>query len=146
MNILLALLWFLIGFVAVNSLKVLHIRRSMRKLQSKPAYSALSETELIKTAYRKSLPFIPPYYLIIWIVCSTFYFLLHTSPNIYKDALITGILWWLVTLLLEMLLWVKVQHKFQLTWKEMYMNSQPWLSLSYYAVLISPLILSVILK
>lgn len=146
MNIPLALLWFLIGFLAVNSLKFSHLRRTMRKLQLNPAYTEYPEAEIMKIAYRKSLPFTPAYYLLVWIVCSTFYFLFHTSPNIYIDALSTGILWWLLTALLEMLLWVKAEHKLRLTWKSMYMNSQPWLSLCYYAVLISPLVLAVILK
>lgn len=145
MNIFLALIWFLIGFLAVNGLKLLHIQRTVQKLKLKPAYSSLSEPEIITIANRKVQPYSPSYYLVIWLVCSTFYFLLHDSPGIYKDALFTGILWWLLTLILETVIWVKGSHKYKLTWKEMYMNSQPWLSLCYYAVLVSPLILSMIL-
>jgi hypothetical protein len=146
MNLPLSILWFVIGFIAVNGLKLFQIQRKVQKLRLKPENPQKSESELIKAAYQKSQPYVPGYYLLVWIVCSTFYFLLHNSPGIYKEALMTGALWWLLTLLLEMVVWVKSSHKYQLTWKEMYMNSQPWLSLNYYAVLISPLILSMILK
>lgn len=146
MNISLALLWFVIGFVLVNGLKTLHILRSSEKLKLNSAYSGMDQSGRIKSAYKKSLPFIPVYYLFVWIICSIFYFTRHDSTQIYFDALKTGILWWLLTLLLEMLGWVIVKHKLQLSWKEMYINSQPWLSISYYAVLISPLIISLIIK
>lgn len=146
MNLPLALLWFLVGFLAVNGLKTLHILRSSKKIQQKLSNNGISSSESIKKAYQKSLPFIPLYYLLIWIICSIFYFHQHESPRIYLDALNTGILWWLLTLLLEMLVWVIFNHKLKLSWKEMYMNSQPWLSISYYAVLISPIVISLIIR
>ena len=145
MNLPLALLWFLIGFVLINGVKVLHITRSAKKLQNLSVNPGSSSEKHLKTGYRKSLPYTPVYYLFVWLTCSTFYFSNHASVNIFTDALKTGILWWLLTLLFEMLIWVIAKHKLQLTWKEMYVNSQPWLSISYYAVLISPLILSMII-
>ena len=145
MNIILALIWFVVGFTLVNGIKVLHIVRSGRNLQKKSVKSDPASDNFFKIAYKKSLPYTPIYYLFVWLMCSTFYFSYHTSNDIFSDALKTGISWWLLTLLLEMLLWVIFRHKLQLSWKEMYMNSQPWLSISYYAILISPLILSMII-
>ncbi len=144
MNILLALIIFLIGFSVVNGLRLLHIHYSMLKLKSEAADPELSEPRLIQTAHRRSLPYVPVYYLLVWMACSSFYFAFHASPGIYRDAIFTGILWWLLTLLLETLLWVKARHKYRLMWKEMFINSQPWNSLAYYAILISPLAISII--
>ena len=145
MRIPLALLWFSIGFVLVNGLKMLHIVRSANKMQEQTGYTSQETEDFQKKAYKKSLPYTPVYYLIVWLLCSTFYFSQHTAAHVFSDGLLTGILWWLLTLLLEMLLWIIARHRMQLSWKEMYMESQPWLSVSYYAVLISPLILSMII-
>lgn len=145
MNLYLAIIWFLVGFVLVNGLKALHILGSGKRQKKKSVNKNVNPAQFTQSAYRKSLPYTPVYYLTVWMLCSTFYFLQHTPANIYKDALLTGIFWWLLTLLLEMLLWTVVRHRFQLTPKEMYMHSQPWISLAYYAVLISPLVLSMIL-
>lgn len=145
MSFTIAILWFFVGFVLSNGLKYLHISRASKKLQLKSSNKELSEDYFLKTAYLKSLPIIPLYYLLVWMLCSVFYFIMHKSANVYTEALFTGLFWWLLTLLLEMLLWVKTKHKLQLSWKEMYMKSQPWLSISYYAILISPLIISLML-
>ena len=145
MRIPLALLWFSIGFVLANGLKMLHIFLSVKKMQKQTGYMNQKTADFQKKAYKKSLPYTPVYYLIVWLLCSTFYFSQHTAVHVFSDGLLTGILWWLLTLLLEMLLWIIARHRMQLSWKEMYMESQPWLSVSYYAVLISPLILSMII-
>ena len=124
---------------------MLHIVRSANKMQEQTGYTSQETEDFQKKAYKKSLPYTPVYYLIVWLLCSTFYFSQHTAVHVFSDGLLTGILWWLLTLLLEMLLWIIARHRMQLSWKEMYMESQPWLSVSYYAVLISPLILSMII-
>ncbi|MFV0391822.1 MAG: hypothetical protein ACK5KP_08065 [Paludibacteraceae bacterium] len=104
-----------------------------------------SGSQLGQKAYLKSLTIFPVYYLVVWIICSVFFLKESNPEKIYLIALIAGAIWLLLTLLLETLVWSKIRHKFQLTLKEMYQRSQPWISISYYAVLISPLIIALIL-
>lgn len=145
MNVKLAVIWFLVGFLLVNGLKFLHTVNSSRKKQQRNDNREIPVTAYYKQAYFNTLKFQPFYYVIIWLVCSYFYLSAHITGNLFTDALVTGIFWWAMTVIWEMLIWVLVNHILNLTWKEMYLQSQPWISLTYYAVLISPLFISLIL-
>ena len=84
MRIPLALLWFSIGFVLVNGLKMLHIVRSANKMQEQTGYTSQETEDFQKKAYKKSLPYTPVYYLIVWLLCSTFYFSQHTAVHVFS--------------------------------------------------------------
>lgn len=56
MNIPLALLWFSIGFVLVNGLKMLHIVRSANKMQEQTGYTSQETEDFQKKAYKKAYP------------------------------------------------------------------------------------------
>lgn len=145
MNVKFALIWFLVGFVLVNALKILHTILSSRKKFNRYSQKDIPVSAYYKQAYFNTLKFQPFYYVIVWLTCSYIYFTTHISNNLFTDALFTGISWWALTAIAEMLIWVLVNHKMNLTWKEMYLQSQPWISLTYYSVLVSPLVLSLIL-
>ncbi|NLO70860.1 MAG: hypothetical protein GX102_07990 [Porphyromonadaceae bacterium] len=146
MNWLLLILWFIIGLILANGLRVWHIIESSKKKLKRSQNSDIGEKGFIKVANYRYLPFMPISYLAVWIACSFFYLNQINSEQIYVDALITGVVWWILVSISEMLFWVIANHKFQLTWKEMYKDSQPWSAISYYAVLISPLFIALIIK
>lgn len=145
MNITQAFIWFLIGFLLVNGLKFLHTIVGSRMKHQRIKNNEIPVRGYYKQTYFGMLRFQPFYYVIIWLACSYFYFSGHISGNSFTDALITGIFWWAMTVICEMLLWVLVNHTMNLSWKEMYLQSQPWISLTYYAVLVSPLVISLML-
>lgn len=146
MDFLVLFKWFAIGIIAVNILKYLQIKRFLNKLSKKVNQEPTTPINLLQTAYKKSTLYFPLYYLLVWLTCSTFFFLEFRPERIVLAGLFIGIIWWALSLLLEMLVWVVSSHRFKLSWKEMYTDTQPWISLSYYAIIISPLILAVIFQ
>lgn len=146
MDYLVLFKWFIIGLITVNILKFLQIRRFQNKLKKKSNKGTTTPVNLLQVAYKKSTLYFPLYYLLVWLTCSTFLFLEFRPDKIVLTGLFIGIIWWGLSLLLEMLVWVVSNHRFKLSWKQMYADTQPWISLSYYAIIISPLILAVIFQ
>lgn len=146
MDFLVLLKWFLIGFVAVNLLKFLQIKRFLNKLRKKPNPQTQTRANQLHAAYKKSTLYFPLYYLLVWLTCSTFLFLEIKPEKIVLTGLFIGLGWWALSLLIEMIIWVVSNHRFKLSWKEMYVDTQPWVSLSYYSIIISPIILAVIFQ
>ena len=142
MNIKLALLLFIVGFVLVNGLKFMFVSFGYKKMLKKTAKNGIPDTDFYKSAFKPTIMFQPFYYVFVWLICSYIYISKHGSTNIFSDSLKTGILWVTLTILIEMVIWVIANHKMKLSWKEMYIYTQPWILLNYYAVFVSPLILS----
>jgi hypothetical protein len=51
-----------------------------------------------------------------------------------------GCFWLAVALPLDLVGWVLVKHPYSLTFHEFYIEYQPWISITYLIVLISPVI------
>lgn len=141
MDIQLAIICFIIGFIIANGIKFLHFRRNTKRISSKTGQNLIRK-DINELAFSKLLPYIPIYYLVIWIVCSSFYFSNHTSTSLFYDGLSTGITWLSLSFIFETGVWVLLKHKLSISMKQMYLKSQPWILLSYYIVLVSPLMLA----
>jgi hypothetical protein len=145
MDILRVSIWFLIGYLSITLLRLFHLYY-LRNQYSKNIRPNLNKKELNRKIFRKNLFFMPFMYLAIWLTCSSFFFSHYSSNSIVLDGLIIGVSWFVVSIFLDFVILVFVKKYFQLSLKDVYMTTQPWISLSYYAVLISPLIFSFILQ
>ncbi len=86
-----------------------------------------------------------PYHLLINLVCWTFYGYIYLRKRmndkfILKEAVYLGCFWLAVALPLDLVGWVLVKHPYSLTFHEFYIEYQPWISITYLIVLISPVI------
>lgn len=145
-NIAQALIWLLVGLVLTNVLKYFHLKVGIKKYTHHPATKSLSEDEIKKVTFLKSLPYTPAYYLTGWLISGLFYLQNYADNVRFVDALLIGVVWCGAVLLIEMYGWVVAKHKLNFTWKQMYMQSQPWVSLNYYSIIISPLIMAMIIN
>ena len=90
--------------------------------------------------YAKTVPFHPVYNIIIWPICAYIYFLQVSPVNVWKEALVIGASWAIITILIDLVGWVVIKHPWSMTYKEMYVDYQPWITLIYLTIFISPFI------
>ena len=61
------------------------------------------------------------------------------DPSLY-DALITGAIWAGICIVFDVFGWVIIKHPWSLSFKEFYIDYQPWISLIYVAIFLGPVI------
>lgn len=145
MNIGISQLWFWIAYIVVTLIGIGHTCFNWLVLKME-----IDSTKPVKTMYdivpyAKTVPFHPLYNIIIWPVCAYFYFIMVQPQDIWTDALVLGISWCAITIIFDVLAWVIIRHPWSMTWKEMYVDYQPWITLIYLSILISPFIGAVII-
>ena len=102
--------------------------------------------DVIKTvydypAYAATVPFHPVYNLILWPLFAILYFRTAKPKNtMMKTALSLGLLWFFAAIAIDALGWVLVPHPFSMTWKEFFVDYQPWITLIYLTIFVSPFI------
>jgi hypothetical protein len=141
----LMLLWFAVGFIVTNALVILHVFLSKRKLEKIPSNAHLTSSYIVQTAYRKSSPVFPLYYLVVWMFCSYFYFAQHVTIHPFVDAVVTAVVWFALTMILEQFFGKLILNRYDLQPKEIRKHSKIWISVCYYIVLISPITIALIL-
>ena len=52
----------------------------------------------------------------------------------------TGALWAGISIVIDLVGWVLIKHPWSLTFKEFYIDYQPWITLIYLAMFIAPMI------
>ncbi|MFP3154919.1 hypothetical protein LQZ18_10960 [Lachnospiraceae bacterium ZAX-1] len=62
----------------------------------------------------------------------------HLTIITLSDAIITGLIWIGITIVFDIFGWVIVKHPWSLSFREFYVNYQPWISLIYLAIAVSP--------
>jgi hypothetical protein len=91
-------------------------------------------------AYAKTVPFHPLYNIIIWPVFSYLYLVQQSPANVWQAASVLGASWALITIIIDLFGWVIVRHPWAMTFKEMYVDYQPWITLIYLSIFVSPFI------
>lgn len=61
------------------------------------------------------------------------------APTLQK-ALITGAVWALICIVADLVGWVLIKHPWRLTFKEFYVDYQPWITLIYLAIFAGPVV------
>ena len=95
--------------------------------------------------YAKTVPFHPLYNIIIWPIFSYIYLANTTSGNVWTQALVLGAAWMVLTIVIDLIGWVIIRHPWRMTYKEMYVDYQPWITLIYLSIFVSPLIAALFL-
>ena len=57
----------------------------------------------------------------------------------WTEALITGAIWAGITIVFDVFAWVIIKHPWSLSFKEFYVDYQPWITLIYLAIFAGPL-------
>ena len=143
-NILLSLLLLIASYFVVTFVGFIHmiiLNRSFSVPSAKQAGVPMSKSP----AYHATIQYHPIYNLLIF-PCFALIYLIQVNPvNLWHEMLVTGITWAVVSIIVDYIGWVAIPHPWQLTYKEFYIDYQPWITFIYIIIFSSPFIAGVIL-
>lgn len=62
-----------------------------------------------------------------------------TNPTI-GETLVTGAIWVGICIVFDVFEWIIIKHPWSLTFKQFYVEYQPWITLIYIAIFIGPIL------
>ena len=134
-------LWYFAAYVLVTLTGVLHTVFNITVLHMK----SMVDSPGMGEGYERTKPWHPLYNIIIFPPFAYLYLAgLHTVT--LQTAVWTGLLWGTVTIVIDVIGWVLIKHPWSLTFKEFYVDYQPWITLIYLTIYASPLIAFGVMK
>lgn len=134
-------LWYFAAYVLVTLTGVLHTVFNITVLHMK----SMVDSPGMGEGYERTKPWHPLYNIIIFPPFAYLYLAgLHTVT--FQTAVWTGLLWGTVTIVIDVIGWVLIKHPWSLTFKEFYVDYQPWITLIYLTIYASPLIAFGVMK
>lgn len=117
--------WIGIGYTVFN-IKVLHMK-------------SMKESNGLGEGYEKTKPWHPLYNIIIFPIFGWLY-MSQLNEATLEVALLAGFIWAVVSILIDLIGWVLIPHPLRLTFKQFYVEYQPWITLIYMAIFLGPII------
>ena len=134
-------LWYFAAYVLVTLTGVLHTVFNITVLHMK----SMMDSPGMGEGYERTKPWHPLYNIIIFPPFAYLYLAgLHTVT--LQTAVWTGLLWGTVTIVIDVIGWVLIKLPWSLTFKEFYVDYQPWITLIYLTIYASPLIAFGVMK
>lgn len=142
MSIGLSLFWLTVVYVLITIVGVLHTTFNWKYLKMESPKGTKPSKVL---AYKKTEPYHPLYNIILFPVFSYIYLIQSNQPDLFFDAFVIAVSWTLITILVDLIGWVLIKHPWYMTFKEMYIDYQPWITLIYVSIFVSPFIAAFII-
>lgn len=89
--------------------------------------------------YEKTKPWHPLYNILLFTLFGWLYLKGVPMPTM-GEALITGGIWAGICIVFDVFGWVLIKHPWSLSFKEFYIDYQPWISLIYAAIFLGPVL------
>ena len=134
-NFGLSMLWFLVAYTIVTWIGILHTIFNIKVLHMK----SMKESEGLGEGYEKTKPWHPLYNIIVFPIFGYLYMKGIADPTM-TEALIAGGIWAGICIVADLVGWVLVKHPWRLTFKQFYVEYQPWITLIYIAIFLGPVI------
>ncbi len=134
-DIKMSLIWYAICYVAVTWVGIGHTIFNILVL----GMSGMSEGPGLGMGYEMTKPWHPLYNIILFTLFGLLY-LRKVKDLTLKKAMLTGALWAGISILIDLVGWVLIKHPWSLTFKQFYIDYQPWITLVYLAMFIAPVI------
>lgn len=129
-----SVLLFFISYFIVTVIGILHTTFNICVLKMKPM-----DENSMGEGYERTKPWHPVYNIIIFPFFGWLY-MRGISDSSINLAIITGAIWLGITIVIDLLGWVIIKHPWSLSFKEFYIDYQPWITFIYVAIFISPII------
>lgn len=130
-----SMLWFWIAYFIVTNIGVLHTIFNIKVLHMK----SMKEGPGMGEGYEKTKPWHPLYNVVIFPIFAYLY--LHGLEAItLSDVIATSLIWGTITVVFDLFGWVLIKHPWSLTFREFYIDYQPWITLIYITIYASPFI------
>ncbi len=134
-NILSLLLWYAAAYVIVTMIGILHTVFNITVLHMK----SMKESEGMGEGYEKTKPWHPLYNIVVFPVFAYIY-LNGLGGAAWEAAALASLVWGTASILLDLLGWVVIKHPWSLTFRQFYVEYQPWITLIYLTIYASPFI------
>lgn len=130
----LSMLWYWLAYVVVTFIfGVGHTVFNIVVLKM----SSMADGSGMGEGYEATKPWHPLYNILIFPIAAYMY--LSTLPIVtLHEVIVTSIVWGTLTIIVDVVGWVIIKHPWSLTFKEFYIDYQPWITLIYLAIYISP--------
>ena len=128
------MLWFWSCYGIVTAVGILHTLFNIYALKMKPM-----DENSMGEAYEKTKPWHPVYNIILFSLFGWLYMAGVPGPT-FTDAFLAGSLWSGLCIAFDLIGWVLVKHPWSLTFRQFYVEYQPWITMIYLAIFAGPVI------
>lgn len=134
-NFGMSMLWFWVAYFVVTFIGILHTIFNIVVLK----YSSMKEGPAMGEGYEKTKPWHPLYNIIFFSLFGWLYMRALPDPTL-TEALTTGAIWVFICIVFDLFGWVLIKHPWSLTFKQFYVEYQPWITLVYIAIFLGPVV------
>ena len=134
-NFVVSMIWYWIAYFIVTSIGILHTIFNIVVLHMK----SMKNSPGMGEGYEKTKPWHPLYNIIIFPIFAYLY-LNGLEAITLSNVIYTSFIWGTTTVVFDVIGWVLIKHPWSLTFKEFYIDYQPWITLIYMAIYASPFI------
>ena len=134
-NFGMSMLWFWISYVIVTLIGVGHTIFNILVLHMK----SMQDGPGMGEGYEKTKPWHPLYNIILFSLFGYLYMHGLAVPTMV-EAVITGAVWTGICIVFDLFGWVIIKHPWSLSFKEFYVDYQPWITLIYIAIFLGPIV------
>ena len=92
-------------------------------------------------SYLMTLPYHPLLNL-FWIPFAWLYLRGMDGDRLRSEALNLGTFWVVICILIDLVGWILIPHPWAMTFKEFYVDYQPWITLIYLVIFLSPIVVA----
>jgi len=139
------MLWFWTAYILVTIIGIMHTMFNWEVLKMETQKDIEFKPSQVP-AYIKTIPFHVLYNIVIFPMFAYIYLKQVAPVNLWEEALIIAITWTAITIVFDLVGWVLIKHPWHMTFKEMYVDYQPWITLIYITIFVSPLIAAWIIR
>ena len=130
-----SMLWSWISYTVVTMVGIGHTIFNVAVL----GMGSMAQGPGLGEGYEMTKPWHPLYNIILFTVFGFLYLRGLKNPTL-KKAMTTGALWSGISIVFDLVGWVLIKHPWSLTFKQFYVEYQPWITLVYLAMFIAPMI------
>lgn len=134
-NFDMSMLWYWGAYLLVTLVGMLHTIYNIVVLHM----SSMKDGPGMGEGYERTKPWHPLYNIILFPIFAWLY-LRGLEAVTLSNVIATSLIWGTLTVAFDVVGWVLIKHPWPLTFKEFYIDYQPWITLIYLAIYVSPFI------
>lgn len=92
-------------------------------------------------AYLMTIPY-QPLLNLVWLPFAWIYLRRPVADSRGREALKLGAFWVIICMLIDLVGWILIPHPWAMTFKEFYIDYQPWITLIYLIIFLSPIVVA----
>lgn len=139
------ILWWIIAYAVVTMVGIGHTVFNWLVLDM-VEFDASAGGMYGITSYAETVPWHPLYNILLWPLFAIPCLRQVPRDKLTSQALRLGAIWLGLSVLIDLIGWVLIPHPWQCTFAEFYLLYQPWITLIYLAIFVSPLITALLIR